>query len=110
MPAYLPETIDTSNIELTADLQELVEKLAQNNHDHWARKRIDEGWRYGVERNDSRREHPDLVPYMQLPESEKIKAADYVIDNSGSLDHTQEQVRQLWEKLHSEALAKRLEN
>jgi dephospho-CoA kinase len=43
----------------------------------------------------------------QLPESEKIKAADYVIDNSGSLDHTQEQVRQLWEKLHSEALAKR---
>src|SRR6202043_2551147 len=34
----------------------------------------------------------------QLPEAEKIKAADYVIDNSGSLDHTQEQVRQLWEK------------
>ena len=43
----------------------------------------------------------------QLPESEKIKAADYVIDNSGPLAHTQEQVRQLWEKLHSEALAKR---
>jgi dephospho-CoA kinase len=43
----------------------------------------------------------------QLPESEKIKAADYVIDNSGSLDHTQEQVRQLWEKLNSEAMAKR---
>ena len=43
----------------------------------------------------------------QLPESEKIKAADYAIDNSGSLAHTQEQVRQLWEKLHSEASAKR---
>jgi dephospho-CoA kinase len=42
----------------------------------------------------------------QLPESEKIKAADYVIDNSGSLDHTEEQVRQLWEKLNSEASAK----
>ena len=35
----------------------------------------------------------------QLPDAEKIKAADYVIDNSGSLDHTQEQVRLLWEKL-----------
>ena len=43
----------------------------------------------------------------QLPEAEKIKAADYVIDNSDSLDHTQEQVRQLWEKLRAAALAKR---
>lgn len=43
----------------------------------------------------------------QLPEPEKIKAADYVIDNSGSLDHTHEQVRQVWEKLRSQAIAKR---
>jgi|SRR5580658_426982 dephospho-CoA kinase len=35
----------------------------------------------------------------QLPEAEKIKAADYVIDNSGSLDQTREQVGQVWEKL-----------
>jgi dephospho-CoA kinase len=42
----------------------------------------------------------------QLSEAEKIKAADYVIDNSNSLDHTQEQVRQVWEILHSEAIAK----
>jgi len=35
----------------------------------------------------------------QLPEAEKIKAADYVIDNSGSLDHTREQVRQVWNEL-----------
>jgi len=40
----------------------------------------------------------------QLPEQEKIKAADYVIDNSVSLDRTQEQVRQAWEKLRSEAM------
>ncbi len=39
----------------------------------------------------------------QLPEAEKIKAADYVIDNSGSLDQTREQVRQVWEKLRDEA-------
>ena len=43
----------------------------------------------------------------QLPEAEKIKAADYVIDNSGSLDHTQEQVRQLWEKLRAAVPAER---
>jgi dephospho-CoA kinase len=43
----------------------------------------------------------------QRPEAEKIKAADYIIDNSGSLDRTREQVRQVWEKLRSEAIAKR---
>ena len=35
----------------------------------------------------------------QLPDEDKIKAADYVIDNSGSLENTREQVRQVWEKL-----------
>jgi dephospho-CoA kinase len=38
----------------------------------------------------------------QLPEAEKIKAADYVIDNSGPLDHTRKQVQQVWAKLRAE--------
>ena len=42
----------------------------------------------------------------QLPETEKIKAADYIIDNSGSLEHTQQQVGQVWEKLRPEAISK----
>ena len=39
----------------------------------------------------------------QLPDEEKIKAADYVIDNSGSLDQTREETHQVWEKLRVEA-------
>jgi dephospho-CoA kinase len=35
----------------------------------------------------------------QLPDQEKIKAADYVIDNSGSLERTRDQVHELWRKL-----------
>ncbi|HTW57782.1 MAG TPA: dephospho-CoA kinase [Terriglobales bacterium] len=35
----------------------------------------------------------------QLPDEEKIKAADFVIDNSGALEHTREQVEQVWEQL-----------
>jgi dephospho-CoA kinase len=35
----------------------------------------------------------------QLPDEEKVKVADYVIDNSGSLAHTRGQVQQVWEKL-----------
>src|SRR5271169_41463 len=39
----------------------------------------------------------------QLPDEEKIKAADYVIDNSGSLEQTREQVGGVWVKLHTES-------
>jgi len=39
----------------------------------------------------------------QLSDEEKINAAHYVIDNSGALDHTREQVRQVWLKLEAEA-------
>ncbi len=35
----------------------------------------------------------------QLPDEEKIKAADYVIDNSGSLDETRDQVKKIFEAL-----------
>ncbi len=69
--SYQPQTIDTSNIRLKSELEGLVERLAENNHNHWAQKRIDEGWRYGPKRNDQEKEHPDLVPYQQLPEAEK---------------------------------------
>jgi dephospho-CoA kinase len=38
----------------------------------------------------------------QWPDEEKVKAADYVIDNSGSLDATQRQVRDVWAQLRAE--------
>ena len=80
MGTYKPQTIDTSQIELSTELQELIERLAENNHDHWARKRIQEGWRYGPERNDNYKEHPDLVPYVELSESEKAYDRTTVIE------------------------------
>jgi dephospho-CoA kinase len=39
----------------------------------------------------------------QLPDEEKIKAADYLIDNSGSLDETRRQVEEVYGKLRREA-------
>ena len=49
--------------------------------------------------------HKEVVRRMaaQVPDEEKVKAADFVIDNSGAIDHTREQVRQVWEKLYAEA-------
>jgi dephospho-CoA kinase len=55
---------------------------------------------------DAARQEVERRMAAQLPEAEKVKAADYVIDNSGSLDHTREQVRQVWHHLRAEAMTK----
>lgn len=68
---YTPKPVDTSKIFLGRDLEGLVDYLAKNTHENWAALRKKEGWRYGPERNDARREHPCLVPYEDLPEPEK---------------------------------------
>ncbi len=68
---YKPQPIDTSHIELPQDLIELTEELAKSTHDNWAVGRLAEGWTYGPARDDSKKEHPTLVPYEDLPESEK---------------------------------------
>ncbi|HEY1263513.1 MAG TPA: RyR domain-containing protein [Terriglobales bacterium] len=69
---YKPNPVDTSRVKLSADIVELTEALARNAHEVWSRERISQGWRYGPERNDGRKEHPCLVPYEQLPEPEKV--------------------------------------
>jgi len=68
---YTPQPIDTSTIQLPESINELVELLARNVHDTWAKGRMQEGWTYGPERDDVRKTHPCLAPYNELPESEK---------------------------------------
>lgn len=68
---YEPSPIDTSHIEFDEDVADLAETLAANAHEIWARQRIDDGWTYGPKRDDDKKEHPCLVPYDDLPESEK---------------------------------------
>ncbi|HEY9637461.1 MAG TPA: TRAFs-binding domain-containing protein, partial [Coleofasciculaceae cyanobacterium] len=68
---YQPEPIDTSQVTLTTEYLKLTELLAKNTHELWAQQRLAEGWKYGAQRDDTRKEHPCLVPYEELPESEK---------------------------------------
>lgn len=54
-----------------AVLCDAVEAIARVNHNVWAAKRIAEGWRYGPQRDDAGKRHPDLIAYEHLPEVEK---------------------------------------
>ncbi|MDY6913169.1 MAG: RyR domain-containing protein [Planctomycetota bacterium] len=69
--SYQPEHIDTSKVQLSEHLEKLIERLAKNVHNVWAKQRLADGWRLGPVRDDEKKEHPCLVPYEQLPESER---------------------------------------
>lgn len=68
---YKPDPINTVNIRLPEEILELAELLAKNTHEIWAQNRIAEGWTYGNTRDDDVLQNPCLVPYEELPESEK---------------------------------------
>lgn len=69
---YIPNPIDTTDIQLPDELTPLLEAMAKNVHEIWAQGRINQGWIYGEERDDAKKHHPCLVPYEELPEEEKI--------------------------------------
>ncbi|KAE8911198.1 hypothetical protein PF005_g6017 [Phytophthora fragariae] len=68
---YRPLPIDTTTVELPPRLLRLVDLLAENAHEVWAKGRMDEGWTYGPLRDDSSKKHPCLVPYVFLTDDEK---------------------------------------
>ena len=69
---YDPSPIGLDDVVLSDDLTELQEAIAENAHEIWAKNRRNQGWSYGPERNDQKKETPDMVPYCNLPESEKL--------------------------------------
>ena len=68
---YQPRPIPTDHVTLPDSLFAITEQLAASTHDIWARQRLAEGWTYGPKRDDAQKQHPCLVPYSDLPDSEK---------------------------------------
>lgn len=68
---YVPQPLDTTGVQLPQELEQLVEKMALNVHEVWAAGRISDGWTWGPVRNDELKHHPCLIPYEELPDSER---------------------------------------
>jgi ryanodine receptor 2 len=76
---YVPQPMDTRDVQLPEELNELVERMAKNVHEVWAQSRMEQGWTYGSERNDQLKQHPCLVAYEELPEVEKAYDRDTAV-------------------------------
>lgn len=76
---YIPKPENLDGIQLSDELNGLVEAMAKNVHDVWAQSRMDQGWTFGPERNDALKHHPCLVAYEDLPEVEKAYDRDTAV-------------------------------
>lgn len=77
---YIPQPVDTSDVQLPEELNALVEDMAKNVHEVWAQNRIQQGWIYGPERNDTLKHHPCMVAYEELPEQEREYDRDTAVE------------------------------
>lgn len=50
----------------------------EQSHENWCAFKIAHGWKLGPVKNEETKEHPLLVPYAELPESQKLKDALFV--------------------------------
>ena len=54
------------------------EALAEQEHEHWLKSMVASGWRHGTELRRDANLHPALLPWRDLPESERQKNRDLV--------------------------------
>ncbi|XP_075412509.1 ryanodine receptor 2 [Tenrec ecaudatus] len=73
---YKPAPMDLSFIKLTVSQEAMVDKLAENAHNVWARDRIRQGWTYGIQQDVKNRRNPRLVPYTLLDDRTKKSNKD----------------------------------
>uniref|UniRef100_A0AAR2JWV0 Ryanodine receptor 1 n=1 Tax=Pygocentrus nattereri TaxID=42514 RepID=A0AAR2JWV0_PYGNA len=75
---YKPAPLDLSHVKLTPNQNQLVEKLAENGHNVWARDRVRQGWTYSIVQDIMNKRNPRLVPYNLLDERTKKTNRDSV--------------------------------
>ncbi|KKD04273.1 hypothetical protein TN53_30835 [Streptomyces sp. WM6386] len=74
---WTPPPTGTADVKVPDSLHALIEILAEEAHDNWARQRLSEGWRYGRRLSRRGKTHPLLVPYRELTHEQQ--EADRVV-------------------------------
>jgi len=68
-PTHLPfdpRPPDLSNVELPKFVEDLIHRLAENAHDVWSKRKLQDGWVYGEKNDVQKKEHTDLIHYKYL--------------------------------------------
>ncbi|XP_053238580.1 ryanodine receptor 2 isoform X2 [Podarcis raffonei] len=80
---YKPAPMDLSCIKLTPSQEAMVDKLAENAHNVWARDRIRQGWTYGIQQSQPASQQKDHTLFS-MPSSQNCA------DSIDGRDHKQD--------------------
>ncbi|TSO67486.1 Ryanodine receptor 3 [Bagarius yarrelli] len=73
---YKPMPLELSEVKLSPAQELLVDKLAENAHNVWAKDRVKQSWTYGIQQDPKNKRNPRLVPYVLLDERTKKSNRD----------------------------------
>lgn len=59
----------------------------EQSHDMWMKMKLDDGWKWGPEKDPERKEHPCIMPYSELPDKQRAKD-DLFLDVARIMLHT----------------------
>lgn len=71
------------DVIIETHIEQHLENMAELEHDLWCEERQSQGWKHGSPRDNARKIHPLLIPYMELPENEKDKDRNQVRNYPG---------------------------
>lgn len=74
-----PQWQKDSAIEGVKFLQANPSDPVEASHVNWSNQKINDGWKYGPVKNPDTKEHPCLVPFMDLPREQQAK--DYIFSS-----------------------------
>ncbi|PAA86181.1 hypothetical protein BOX15_Mlig033273g1 [Macrostomum lignano] len=68
---FKPSPIDCAAMQAPAAVDQIRERLAENLHEIWVMKKIEQGWTFGEQRSDEYKTNPCLTTFSQLPDYER---------------------------------------
>jgi class 3 adenylate cyclase/tetratricopeptide (TPR) repeat protein len=80
-----PRPPHTEGLVPSPDLDRFAELLTEKAHDIWLRKRLAEGWRAAPIQDDLRKQHPNILPFSDLSESQKEQERSAVMSTLEAL-------------------------
>ncbi len=72
------KAVDTEVLE--TNLKKNIELLSEAEHDGWMEQKFRNGWVFGLSRDDDKKIHNALIPYIDLSETDKGKDRDAVLN------------------------------
>ncbi|XP_029031557.1 ryanodine receptor 2 isoform X4 [Betta splendens] len=75
---FRPAPIDMSQVTVSPANDEVINLLAENDHNAWAKERVKQGWTYGAQQDVKWKRSPYLVPYNLLDERNRRSGRESV--------------------------------